>query len=586
MDTHAFLNQAVVLLAAAVIGVWIAKRLGLGAVLGYLAAGFVVGPWGLAYFQDSDSILHFAELGVVLLLFVIGLELRPRRLWSMRHSVLGLGLSQVLVSGAALGGLAYLAGLPPISAGVVGLTLGLSSTAFALQVLGERKELATHHGRAAFSVLLLQDIAVIPMLAAIPLLPGPNGGGTAMDAGAFTEALKVAGVLVAVVVVGRVALQHAFRIAAETHTREIFAAAALLTVVGTALLMDALGLSMGLGAFLAGVLLADTHYRHAIEADIEPFKGLLMGLFFLAVGMSVNLGVLAEQPAAILGGVVALVVAKGAIIFPLARLNGLSNRDSLTTAVAISQGGEFAFVLLTAATAHGVVADPTADVLTLIVIGSMVTTPLLLMALDRARRRPLSGVPDAIDGEAPQVIVAGLGRFGHIVGRVLRANGITFTALDHDPQRVERMKHLGTPAFYGDASRLDVLRTAGADDAAALVVALDDVDQAERIVAAAKQHFPRLKVYARAHNREHAQRLMGARADAVVRETFLASLDLSERLLTGLGLPQPRSREAVAEFREHDENQLAASLGEDVGAREPANRDAEGLAARDPAKSA
>ena len=582
MTGEAFLHQAVVLLAAAVIGVWLAKRLGLGAVVGYLAAGMAVGPWGLAYFRDSERILHFAELGVVLLLFVIGLELRPRRLWAMRRAVLGFGLTQVAVSGAVLGGLAFLAGLAPVSAGVVGVTLALSSTAFALQVLGERNELATTHGRAAFSVLLFQDAAVIPILAAIPLLPGAAAAEPAVQAGIWAEALKVAAVLVAVLVLGRVVLQFGFRMAAETHTREIFAAAALLTVVGTALLMDALGLSMGLGAFLAGVLLADTHYRHAIEADIDPFKGLLMGLFFLAVGMSVNVGLLAEHPGAILGGVAALVLVKGAVLYPLARVNGLKHRDALSTTVTLSQGGEFAFVLLGAATSQDVVAEPVAEVLTLIVIGSMISTPLLLVALDRVRRHQPGRPSEPIDAESPQVLVAGLGRFGHVVGRILRANGIRFTALDENPERVERMKRLGTPAYFGDASRLDVLRTAGAGDATALVVALDDVERGERIVAAARENFPHLKVYARAHNRDHAQRLTRAGADAVVRETFLASLDLSERLLAGLGMPESRSREAVETFRAHDENQLAASLGADPGELAPAERDAEALAHGEP----
>jgi len=558
--TFAFLSQAVVLLAAGVAGVWLSKRLGFGAIIGYLAAGLAVGPFGLGLFHDSEAILHFAELGVVLLLFVIGLELQPTRLWSMRRAVFGLGSLQLLGTGALLAVVALAYGYRPGAAVVVGLTLALSSTAFALQALSERNEVATRHGRAAFSILLFQDLAVIPLLAAVPVIAG--GGADAMDSGRFLEAVKVITVLIAVVAIGRIVLRYGFRLVAEIRVREIFAAAALLTVVGTALLMESLGLSMALGAFLAGVLLADSEYRHALEADIDPFKGLLLGLFFLAVGMSVNLPFLLEELVTVVAGIVVLVAVKAAVLYAIGRWHGLSGASARTLAAGVSQGGEFAFVLLFAAVGSDILRQATADLLTLVVIGSMLTTPLLLMLNDRLRRPARQGEPqEAPGGEAP-VIIAGFGRVGQIIGRILHARGIGFTALDSDPEQIRLMRKFGHKVHYGDGARLDLLRAAGAEQALALVVAVDDPETVLHITRLANESFPRLRVHARARNRREAYRLIEAGADHVMRETFLSSLEMTRQLLVALGLGELESRRLVESFRQHDEARLAAAVAE------------------------
>ena len=550
---HGFLFAALVLLAAGVIGVWLAKRLGLGSVIGYLAAGLAVGPWGLGAFTDVEQILHFAELGVVLLLFVIGLELQPSRLWSLRRAVFGIGALQVGVTGLLLAAAGYLLGLAPKPAIVVGLTLALSSTAFAIQVMAEKNQLTTRHGRAAFSVLLFQDLAVIPMLAAMPVLAG---GEQAMDMNRAVEAAKVIGILIVVVAVARVVLRYGFRLVSATRVKEIFAAAGLLTVVGMALLMEELGLSMALGAFLAGVLLADSEYRHALEADIDPFKGLLLGLFFMAVGMSVNVGLLQEQLFVVLAGVVGLVGVKSAVLYGLGLWTGLKPAAARQFAAVIGQGGEFAFVLLTAAVGQALIQRSLADLLTLVVIASMLTTPLLLMALDLLDRRPVPAGEAETPQEEHQVIIAGFGRFGQIVGRVLRAKGIGFTALEADPAQVDFVKRFGNKVYYGDAARPDLLRAAGADKATALVVAVDGMEMAVHAVAVAKQTFPNLKVYARARNRRHAYQLMEAGADKVIREMFLSSIEMTRQLLVDLGLSERESRRLVETFRQHDEARL------------------------------
>jgi monovalent cation:proton antiporter-2 (CPA2) family protein len=562
-----FLFAALVLLAAAVVGVWLAKRLGLGSVIGYLAGGLAVGPWGLGVFTDVEQILHFAELGVVLLLFVIGLELHPSRLWSLRRAVFGLGALQVGLTGAILSGGALLLGLDPTPAIVVGLTLALSSTALAVQEMAESNRLATRWGRTAFSVLLFQDLAVIPLLAAMPVLAAGN---QALDAARAWEAAKVIGILIAVTVVARVVLRYGLRLVADIRVREAFAAAALLTVVGMALMMEWVGLSMALGAFLAGVLLGDSDYRHALEADIDPFKGLLLGLFFLAVGMSVNVGLLQERPLAVALGVVGLVAAKAGVLYPLARWHGLRPPGARRVAVTIGQGGEFAFVLLTAAVGQALLPRATAELLTLIVIASMLATPVLGLLLDRFDHRPApSPEGRAAPALEPQVIIAGFGRFGQIVGRVLRAKKIGFTALEVDPAQVDFVRRYGTEVFYGDAARVDLLRTAGAEQADALVVALDDPDAAVRTVAAAKRSFPQLKVYARARNRRNAHQLIQAGADRVIRETFLSSIETTRQLLIGLGLSERESRRLTETFRQHDEARLRADSAQAGDADRP-----------------
>ncbi len=555
------LGLATVLMVAAVIAVPVAKRLGLGSVLGYLAAGAVLGPAGLGIVRDVDNILHFAELGVVLLLFIIGLELQPSRLWTMRRPVFGLGGAQVAVSALPIALAGWLAGLSPQAALVVGLALALSSTAFALQLLAEKNQLTTKHGRAAFSILLFQDIAAIPILALTPLL-GPQDGAPPGAGETALAAAQVVAVVVAVVLGGRYLLRHVFRIVAASGIREVFTATALLTVVGTALLMQLVGLSMGLGAFLAGVLLADSEYRHELEADIEPFKGLLLGLFFIAVGMSVDLRLVGTQPTLIAGLVAGLVALKGIVLYGLGRLYCETDASARQLALAIPQGGEFAFVIFGVAVGAGVMDSGIADLLVLVVSLSMAVTPLLMAAHDIVLRG--RGKPAAADGYEPPdpeehpVIIAGFGRFGQIVGRVLRARKIGFTALEASSDQVDFVKKFGNKVYYGDASRLDLLRAAGADRATAFVLAIDDVDSSLRTASTVARHFPRLKIYARARNRAHAYKLMELGVEVIRRETLLSSLDLARALLEGLGLPEYDAEKTVQTFRRHDEQRLHA----------------------------
>ena len=561
---HDFLYTALLLLAAGVVGVWLAKQAGLGSVIGYLLAGIAIGPWGLGAFTDVDRILEFAELGIVLLLFVIGLELNPGRLWSLRRAVFGLGALQVLVSGAVLAVGAYALGFALKPAIVIGLTLALSSTAFAIQVLSEKRQLTTRAGRSAFAVLLFQDFAVIPLLAAMPVLAI---GGEALDLDRLVEAGKVIVLLAAIVVGARFLLRYALRVVAMTGVREIFAAAALLTVIGMALLLEAVGLSMALGAFLAGVLLADSDYRHALEADIDPFRGLLLGLFFMAVGMSVNFGLLQAQLLTVVAGVIGLVGIKALALYALGRWHGLRPGAARRFAALLSQGGEFAFVLLTAAVGRGLLERSVSDLVTLIVIASMLTTPLLVALAERLDPAPARSAP-ARPGPSPEaaaetppkegrVIIAGFGRFGQIVGRVLRARGIAFTALEADPAQVDFVQQFGNKVYYGDAARPDLLRAAGAGESDVLVVAVDDGEVAVRTVEVAKTTFPNLKVYARARDRRHAYKLMDAGADVVIRETFHSALETTRNLLTHLGLSEKESRRLTETFQRHDEARLA-----------------------------
>ncbi len=555
------LGLATVLMVAAVLAVPIAKRLGLGSVLGYLAAGAVLGPVGLGLVPDVDDILHFAELGVVLLLFIIGLELQPSRLWTMRRPVFGLGGAQVGLSAAIIGLAAWAAGLPAAAAVVIGLALALSSTAFALQMLAEKKQLTTKHGRAAFSILLFQDIAAIPIIALTPLL-GVQDGAPPGFAETTLTAAKIVGVVAAVVVGGRYLLRHVFRIVAATGIREVFTATALLAVVGTALLMELAGLSMGLGAFLAGVLLADSEYRHELEANIEPFKGLLLGLFFIAVGMSVDLRLVGAQPLLIAGLVAGLIVLKAAILYGLGRLYCETDASSRQLALAIPQGGEFAFVIFGVAVGSGVMEPGLSDLLVLVVSLSMAATPLLMGGHDivlRMRRRPApTATYDTPDPEEHTVIIAGFGRFGQIIGRILRARKIGFTALEASPDQVDFVKKFGNKVYYGDASRLDLLRAARADRAAAFVLAIDDVEASLRTAETVTRHFPNLKIYARARNRAHAYKLMELGVTVIRRETLLSSLDMARELLEALGLPAYDAEKTVQTFRRHDEQRLQA----------------------------
>jgi glutathione-regulated potassium-efflux system ancillary protein KefC/glutathione-regulated potassium-efflux system protein KefB len=555
--TMNLLSETAVFLAAAVVTVPLFRRFKLGAVLGYLAAGVIIGPWGLKFITAVDNILHFAELGVVLLLFIIGLELQPSRLWVLRRSVFGLGAAQLVITGTAVGLLALALGSGFGSALVIGLGLAMSSTAFVLQILAEKGQLTARHGRSSFAILLFQDLAVIPLLALIPLLG--NGAGHTSGS-AWLGALKAIGVIVVVVAGGRYLLRPVLRTIAASGIQEIFTAATLLVVIGTSLLMTSVGLSMSLGAFLAGVLLADSEYRHELEADIEPFKGLLLGLFFISVGMSADLGLIAAHPFAIIGATLALMSLKAAVLVGLGRLSGHSWTSSRGLAVALCQGGEFAFVLFGLAADDGIMGRTLADALVIVVTLSMALTPLAFVLNDVLIARWLEKPPDdsfdPIDEGESRVIIAGFGRVGQIVGRLLHAKKIPFTALDKSAEQVETVRRFGSHAYYGDASRFDFLRAAGAGKADILVLAIDDVEASLRTAETARRHFPRLRIYARARNRFHAYRLMDIGVDYLMRETLLSSLDLAENVLRGLGMAGWQAHEAVATFRQHDARQL------------------------------
>jgi glutathione-regulated potassium-efflux system protein KefB len=552
-----FLQQALIFLAATVVAVPLSKRLGLGSVLGYLAAGAVIGPWGVKLISEVESVLHFAEFGVVLFLFLVGLELQPSRLWELRRSVFGVGGAQVGVTTVVLGAIGLLLGLPLPAAFVAGFGLSLSSTAFALQLLAEKNELTTPYGRASFGILLFQDLAVIPLLAALPFL----GEGVAQSSGPmWLSAVKVVGVLAGVVLFGRFVMKPLFRLVASSHSQEVFTATALLIVAGTALLVSAVGLSMGLGAFLAGVMLADSDYRHELEADIEPFKGLLLGLFFIAVGMSVHLGLLLERPVVVVALVLGLTAVKALLLFGLGKLSLKDTEASASLGVALSQGGEFAFVLYGMAVGFKIVDQGTADLLILSVGLSMAVTPLLYAGytkLLRARLKPrIEREFDVAPDEATPVIVAGFGRVGQVVGRVLRAKRITFTAMDSNPEHIDFIKKFGAKVFYGDASRLDLLRAAKADKAKVFVLAIDDIEASIRTAQAVQQHFPNLTIFARARNRQHAYRLLDLGIKHVMRETFSSSLEMTGDILQELGMTYSEARTAMDRFREHDEQLL------------------------------
>jgi glutathione-regulated potassium-efflux system ancillary protein KefC len=558
MHDHSLLFNAILYLAAAVIAVPVFKRLGLGAVLGYLVAGVAIGPWGLGLISDVELILQVSEFGVVLLLFLIGLELNPQRLWEMRRPILGLGGAQVAATTLVLTGAGLLFGLDWHAALAAGMGLALSSTAIALQVLTERNLLPTPGGNAGFSVLLFQDIAVIPMLAALPLLATAAAPAAGADSG-WVETLARLGVVAAIVIGGHYLLRPILRIIAATGLREIFTAFALLLVTGTAALMQAVDLSMALGAFLAGVLLADSEYRHALESDIEPFKGLLLGLFFIAVGMSINFGLLLARPLLVLGLVAGLVAVKALILLVLANLYPLPKPQRGFSALVLSQGGEFAFVLFAAATAAGALTPEVSGLLVGVVALSMMTTPILLGLHDRfiePRLRLADAGPDrpmdTIEGADHPVIVAGFGRFGQIVARLLNANGIETTVLDHDPEHIDSIRRFGFKVFYGDAARLDLLRAAGADHARLLVLAIDDRVQALKIVDLVQEHFPNLHILARAWDMRHLLELRDRGIPQVERETFEGALRLGEQALHRLGRSAWQAKQAANRFRAHD----------------------------------
>jgi monovalent cation:proton antiporter-2 (CPA2) family protein len=540
-------------LAAAVLAVPLSKRLGLGAVLGYLFAGILIGPHGFGWIADYASVLQISGFGVVLMMFVIGLELQPTRLWRLRSTVFGLGGAQVSLTTliATVAGMAL--GLPWLVAVIAGFGLSMSSTAFVLQMLAERKELTTRHGRDAFGILLFQDLAAIPVLALLPLLAPSLAEASATPGFA---ALRAVAMIAAIVIGGRYLLRPVLRIVASMQMPELFTAAALLVVSSTALAMEAVDLSAPLGAFLAGVLLADSEYRHELQADIEPFKGLLLGLFFMAVGMSANLVLLREEPLLVLGCVAALIAVKALVLYAVGRLRKLPPESARALGVALSQGGEFAFVLFGVAGGAGLLSADLKDLLIVTVTASMMLTPPLYALQARLRREEEAPPYDEIDVPENDVIIAGFGTFGQIFGRMLNVKKIPYTVLEKNWQHVDFVRQFGSRVFYSDAGRLEVLRAARADKARFFVLAIANAEESLRVAETVRRHFPQLKVFACASDRRHAMQLMDLGITEVMRRSYGSSLEMSGRLLRAMGEPEERVQRDLKRFREHDHKTL------------------------------
>lgn len=551
------LENAIIFLVAAVVVVPVFKKLGLGSVLGYLTAGMLIGPWGLGLVTGVEDILHIAEFGVILLLFVIGLELHPARLWLLRKPMLVLGGGQFLITTGLIYVAAVAFGLPWRTALVLGMCLSLSSTAFAVQLLSERNELMTHYGRTAFSVLLFQDMIVIAILALLPLLSVTESATTLTEG--LWEAGKGAAMIAGVIVGGHYLVRPLLRVVANARHPELFSAASLLVVLGTAALMHSVGLSMALGAFMAGVLLADSEFRHALEANIEPFKGLLLGLFFIAIGMSMNLGLLLEQPAVIGLLAAGLLAGKAAVLFALGRLARLTSASALSLAAVIAQGGEFAFVILHQARGLQIMTPERIEPVILAVTLSMAVTPLLIGAAERLGKRYLSAEPrpfDRIEDDQPRVVLIGFGRFGQIVGRILSIKRIRFTALESNVEQVDFVRRHGAKVYFGDATRLDTLRSAGLEHSDLIILSIVNQEVSVKVAATVKKYFPRVKIFARARNRHHAYRLMDVGVDYVIRETFLSAVEMSRNVLQGLNVPEAEAGRIATAFAEYDETLL------------------------------
>ncbi len=556
--TPAWLINSFIYLSAAVIAVPLSRALGLGSIIGYLAAGIAIGPWGLGFVTNVQDILHFAEFGVVLMLFLVGLELEPKRLWSLRRPIFGWGSAQVLGCVAAIFGVALVFGIPWSMALVAAMGLALSSTAIALQVMGERNLLPTGSGQAGFSILLFQDVAAIPILALLPLLGNSLESNQAIaPVERAYEAIKIIAVITTIIVGGRLALRPLLRWIANSKTPEIFTAASLLLVVGISALMQLVGLSMALGAFLAGVLLAESEFRRELETNIEPFKGLLLGLFFIAVGMGVDLDVLRGAPLQMAGIVLGFMAAKALVIYSLARYLNLPFQERPVLTLLLTQGGEFAFVVFQAAAGAHVLPAQTASLLIGAVAVSMLVSPLILVAIDKLLLPRYANCavipPDEISEQqdAP-ILIAGFGRYGQIVARVLLAQGQPCTVLDHDAEMIEAARKFGYRVFYGDATRLDLLRTAGAAQAKVLVVAVDDVTQSLNIVDLARAHFPNLTVVARARDVTHWNQLRDRGVMLVQRELFESSLLSARNVLELMGQSASSAELITQRFRQHN----------------------------------
>ncbi len=556
MEGQTLLTAGVIYLVAAVIVVPVAARLGIGAVLGYLLAGIAIGPWGLGFISDVDEILHFSELGVVFLMFIIGLELNPAKLWALRRSIFGVGAAQVLVSAAILGVLLWLTNFSWQAAVIGGIGLAMSSTAMALQLMRDKGMNRSEAGQLGFSVLLFQDLAVIPALALVPLLAGGDSGHVDwLKVG--MKVLAFAGMLVG----GRYLLRPIFRFIAASGVREVFTAASLLLVLGSALFMDMLGLSMALGTFIAGILLAESEYRHELEVAIEPFKGLLLGLFFISVGMALNLGVLYTHIAEIILGVVILVAVKTLVLYVLGRIYGLRSSERLQFAGVLSQGGEFAFVLFSAASSAKLFSGDQLPLLLVTVTLSMMTTPLLMQGVDKILARRFNEPDDDnekpfVEDDQPQVIVVGFGRFGQVVGRLLMANNKRITVLERDISAVSLMRKYGYKVYYGDATELELLRAAGAENAQSIVITCNDPEDSMSIVHLCQQHFPQLEILARARGRVEAHELLQAGVTLFSRETFSSALELGRKTLISLGMHPHQAQRAQQHFRRLDMRML------------------------------
>ncbi len=550
------LVRAVVLLAAGVVGVPLFKRLGLGSVLGYLAAGLAIGPFGLGVFSDPQAILHIAELGVVLFLFIIGLEMQPTRLWGLRRQIFGTGAAQVLACGALVTGAAMLAGLPAAVAFVAAMGFVMTSTATVMLMLDERGETAAPRGQRIVSILLLEDLAIVPLLALVVLLaPVPQDDGAPAWRAVALALVAVAGLVAA----GRWLLNPLFRLLAATRAREVMTAAALLVVLGAALLMQLGGLSMAMGAFMAGVMLSESSFRHQLEADVEPFRGLLLGLFFLSVGMSLDLAVFASRWPLVLGGVAVFMAVKGAGIYAVARVLGGSHADALHRTALMAQGGEFAFVLYAAGADAGLLDGPTHAVFTAIVILSMALTPLAVGALRwllPAGAASMDGI-DRADGLTGSVLIIGFGRFGQVASQALLARGVKVSIIDMDTEMIQAAGSFGFKVYYGDGTRLDVLHASGADTAEAIAVCVDDRAAALKIVELARHSFPQARLLVRAFDRGHALALIAAGVDYQVRETFESASAFGEAALRALGVPPEEAADVAAEVRRRDAERLA-----------------------------
>ncbi len=563
---HAFL-QLFIYLAAAVTAVLLGKRLGLGAVLGYLITGAIIGPWGFNWMGEKggEEVKHFAEFGVVVMLFLIGLELRPALLWKMRRVVLGLGAAQVGLSALAIGGVIMAFGMGWRPSLAIGLILAMSSTAIVLQTLTEKGLLNTGAGQKVFAVLLFQDISVIPILAALPLLGGGSGGGPGHGSSnewmahwpGWVQALVTVGAVVLVVVVGHIGMRRVLHSVARTHQREAFTGTALLLVIGVALLMTRVGLSPALGTFVAGVVLANSEYRHELESDLEPFKGLLLGLFFLGVGAGIDFGYIAAHPFLVTGGALGLMAVKGGVLYSISALRKNDRPSSLLFSASLATGGEFAFVLISLALSSSVFPEETGRGMVAIVALSMAATPLLIMAAQRLGARHSGPREEAresdVADEGHPVIICGFGRFGHAVGRLVRNLGYGCTVLDRDSDQVELLRRIGIPVYYGDASRPELLASAGAAKAKALIIALRDEATTLLIAHNARRNFPHLKIFLRAHSRNEAYSYLDAGEEQIYRDTLDSSLRMGVDVLTLLGMPTRAAQRAARLYRDSDE---------------------------------